>query len=222
MKLLIIEDDPVTRTVVRETLKDEGLEMSEAADGSAGMRIIKDIEPEIIILDLGLPDMSGLSVAFHIRMKSSIYGNPHILMLTAKNAKQDVIEGFEKGADDYLGKPFEPKELLFRIRSLMKRRGKVAAQVFKYKDIIIDLYNSKVTEKGEEVHIPKKEMELLIYMIMNKGVTLSRERLLDEIWDAAWYPENRTVDMSIQRLRQRLATFNDDLETVRGFGYKLG
>jgi DNA-binding response OmpR family regulator len=222
MKLLIIEDDPVTRAIVLETLKDEGLELHEAANGTAGMRIVKDIEPEIIILDLGLPDMSGLSVAFHMRMKSSIYGNPHILMLTAKTANEDVIEGFERGADDYLKKPFEPQELLFRIRSLMKRRGKITSQVFKYKDIIIDLYNSKVTEKGEEVHIPKKEMELLVYMIMNKGVTLSRERLLDEIWDAAWYPENRTVDMSIQRLRQRLETFNQDLETVRGFGYRLG
>jgi len=222
MKILVIEDDSCTAAIVGELIgKDEQNEIIFAENGEKGLEKSKSEMPDLIILDINLPDKNGFDICDTIREKLNIFGNPLILMLTSETAQKDIVKGLEKGADDYLKKPFDYSELVLRVRALGKRRQVIDKKWIKYKNITIDCEHSDVYENDRQVEIKQKECEFLVYLIENKGITLSRKKILSYIWDLEYSYGNKTIDMTVSRLKKKLSSVDENLETVSGIGYKL-
>jgi DNA-binding response OmpR family regulator len=222
-KILIIEDEPNMVAGLRDNFEFEGYEVAAAYDGVEGLeRALKDT-PDLILLDVMMPRMSGLDVCKQLKVKRP--GIP-IIMLTARGQEVDKVVGLELGADDYVTKPFSIRELIARTKAVLRRVSKSNGngERFGFSDVAVDMKGCRVTRRGKAVEVSAKEFDLLKYFISHSGETLSRERLLTEVWGYEHFPTTRTVDAHIVRLRQKLEPNPEQPHfflTVHGVGYKF-
>ncbi len=223
MKVLIIEDDNTVRKIIKESLKGNNFDIFDTSNPVEGLKILKDEKIEFIILDIILPDIDGFGVCKIIRQYPKKYGNPFILMLTTKKEENDVLKGLEYGADDYMKKPFSYKELIARINAIRRRNERTVDIILKYAEIIIDtekeiVYNSK---DNLPIELFRKEYDLLLYMVKNQGIVLTRENIFQNAWDEIYYEGNRAIDNYIWKLKLKVPEIAEKIQTIRGMGYKL-
>jgi two-component system phosphate regulon response regulator PhoB len=218
-KILIIEDESDVADLLTLNLRKAGYKVATAADGTSGLQKARDDRPDFIILDLMLPKMSGLEVCRILKGDAATSQTP-ILMLTAKAEEVDRIVGLEFGADDYVTKPFSPREVVLRIRAIF-RRGEKPDESLKSGPISIDLARHQVRVNGKPVHLTSLEFKLLRTLMQRRGRVQDRDRLLNEVWGYEAVIDTRTVDTHVRRLREKLGKAGDAIETVRGFGYRL-
>jgi two-component system phosphate regulon response regulator PhoB len=218
-KILIIEDETDVADLLTLNLRKAGFRTSTAADGASGLQKARDDRPDFIILDLMLPKMPGLELC-RILKGDKVTSHTPILMLTAKAEEIDRIVGLEFGADDYVTKPFSPREVVLRIRAIL-RRGETPDQSLKAGPISIDLARYEVRINGKQVHLTSIEFKLLQKLMQRRGRVQDRDRLLNEVWGYETAIDTRTVDTHVRRLREKLGKAGDAIETIRGFGYRL-
>ena len=221
-KALVVEDDKNIAELLRLYLEKDGFEVSIASDGGQGLRLAGEVEPDVILLDIMLPVMDGWQVCKEIRRTSHV----PIIMLTAKGETYDKVSGLEMGADDYVTKPFEVKELIARIHAVMRRADGVAAPAEKklvYDKLVVNLDSYELIVDGKKIDTPPKEMELLYHLAASPNRVFTRNQLLDEVWGFDYFGDSRTVDVHIKRLREKLEGVSDQwsLKTVWGVGYKF-
>lgn len=219
--IVVVEDDPNIADLVDAYLRDAGFRVLQAANGLRGLELIAQSQPVMVVLDIGLPDIDGFEVCRQLRAKSSV----PVLFLTARDGEVDRILGLELGADDYVTKPFSPRELVARVKAIL-RRGQPDERA--NTDILhvgdeyrVDVTRREATYMGEVVPLATREFDLLAFFSRNQGIVLSRQQLLDGVWGADWSGDDRTIDVHIRQLRKKLG---DDLPlaTVWGIGYRLG
>ena len=218
-KILIIEDESDVADLLTLNLRKAGFRVSTAADGANGLQKARDDRPDFIILDLMLPKMSGLEVC-RVLKGDTVTAHTPILMLTAKAEEIDRIVGLEFGADDYVTKPFSPREIVLRIRAIL-RRGEAADESLKAGPISIDPARHQVRVNGKPVRLTSLEFKLLRTLMQRRGRVQDRDRLLNEVWGYESVIDTRTVDTHVRRLREKLGKAGDAIETIRGFGYRL-
>ena len=218
-KILIIEDETDVADLLTLNLRKAGYRVSTVADGANGLQKVREDRPDFIVLDLMLPKMSGLEVCKILKNDTATSHIP-ILMLTAKAEEIDRIVGLEFGADDYVTKPFSPREILLRIRAIL-RRGETPGESLKVGPISIDPARHEVRVNGKQVRLTSLEFKLLQTLMQRRGRVQDRDRLLNEVWGYESVIDTRTVDTHVRRLREKLGKAGDAIETVRGFGYRL-
>ena len=220
--VLIIEDDPDIAESVRYNLEREGLETRLAATGEEGLRDALDQAnpPALIILDLMLPGMSGTEVCRRLRRETATRRTP-IIMLTAKAAEADRVTGLDLGADDYITKPFSLRELLARVRAVLRRTDEQTSERYEDSRLTIDFGEMRVMCGGAQIKLTNKEFGLLSVLAGSKGRVLTRQQLLDQVWGYTYYGDARTLDVHIRRLRQKLLECGDCIETMIGVGYRF-
>jgi DNA-binding response OmpR family regulator len=218
-KILIIEDESDVADLLSLNLRKAGFRPSAVGDGASGLQRARDDGPDFIILDLMLPKMSGLEVCRILKSDTATAQIP-ILMLTAKAEEIDRIVGLEFGADDYVTKPFSPREIVLRIRAIL-RRGEKPDESLRAGPISIDPARHEVRVSGKPVHLTSLEFKLLRILMQRRGRVQDRDRLLNEVWGYESVIDTRTVDTHVRRLREKLGKVGDAIETVRGFGYRL-
>ncbi len=218
-KILVVEDESDVADLLTLNLRKVGFRVSTAADGASGLQKAREGRPDFIILDLMLPKMSGVEVCKILKSDTATSHIP-ILMLTAKAEEIDRIVGLEFGADDYVTKPFSPREIVLRIRAIL-RRGETADESLKAGPISIDPARHEVRVNGKQVHLTSLEFKLLRTLMQRRGRVQDRDRLLNEVWGYESVIDTRTVDTHVRRLREKLGKVGDAIETVRGFGYRL-
>ncbi len=214
MKILVVDDEKLIRNVIKEYLLNEKYEVLEAENGFDALRVLSENKVDLIILDIMMPKMDGYECLKEIRKSLTI----PVIMLSARKEEEDKLSGFNLGVDDYVTKPFSPKELVARVKAHLKRNN--STDVYTYKDLEVDYLGRKVMIEGKEVSLTPKEYELLLYFIKNKKVALSREQLLSNVWDYDYYGDDRTVDTHVKMLRKSLGKYRDLIKTVREVGYK--
>ena len=221
-RILVVDDEPDLQDLVHLALSDSGYEVETVANGRAALDRVAQHAPDLLILDLMLPDMPGTEVCRHLRGRAASENLP-ILMLTAKSEEVDRIVGFELGADDYVTKPFSPRELALRVRALLRRRGAspTAEGAIAHHDVQLDLERHRCTVDGSEIRLTAKEFQLLATLMRRPGHVLTRERLLEDVWGSDVTVTLRTIDTHLKRLREKLGPGGDLIETVRGVGYRL-
>ena len=214
--ILLVEDDATIREMTQLSLERDGFVVDTAADGPAGLEAFRAGSPDLVLLDVMLPGLDGVSVCRAIRESSVV----PVVMLTARTDAVDVVLGLEAGADDYVTKPFEPSVLAARLRAVLRRVTRAAPQQpLRFGDLQIDPLGMVVTRDGEELSLTPTEYRLLLMLAENAGVVLGRERLLEEVWGYVWAGDTRLVDMHVRRLRGKVGP--EVIETVRGAGYKM-
>ena len=218
-KLMIVDDDPHIRELAKVFLQREGFEIVEAADGMEALAKLESVKVELVVLDIMMPNMDGWELCRQLR---EMYDFP-LLMLTAKGETTDKVQGFQLGTDDYLVKPFEPLELVMRVKALLKRYRIAASQSVQVGELFMDRKSYEVAVNGERLTLPLKEFELLFKLASYPGKTLSRDQLIEDIWGYGFEGNERTLDVHINRLRER---FGEDqtsfrIRTIRGLGYRL-
>ena len=221
--VLIVEDEPPQAEMLSYNLQKEGYRVMLADDGEEGLLMARESLPDVIVLDWMLPNLSGIEVCRRLRGDAATRDIP-ILMLTARGEEEDRVRGIETGADDYVVKPYSPRELVARIKGLLRRANPASVgEALHYADITMDLAQHKVTRGGVAVHLGPTEYRLLKTLMEKPGRVFSRERLLDLVWGRDVYVEDRTVDVHIRRLRKALneGGFADLIRTVRGEGYAI-
>jgi DNA-binding response OmpR family regulator len=220
-RILIVDDEAHIVELVRLYLERDGFRVDGASDGAQGLRLNRELRPALVILDLMLPEVDGLEVCRQVRAESDV----PIVMLTARDEDIDKIVGLELGADDYLTKPFNPRELVARVKAILRRTdapAKPEGKVFHLDDVTIDPARREVTIAGQPVELRAKEFDLLHAFAEHKGMVLTREQLLSRVWGYDFYGETRTVDVHVAHLRKRLAaSAGVRIVTVTGVGYKL-
>ncbi|OOB78626.1 MAG: two-component system response regulator [Epulopiscium sp. Nele67-Bin002] len=221
-KILIIDDDNNIAELIVLYLQKEGYNTSEAYTGKQGLELFRTYEPDIILLDVMLPEMDGYDVCKEIRKTSRV----PIIMLTAKGDVFDKVLGLELGADDYLVKPFDPRELIARVKAVLRRTeieiSPTSRNCIVLDDLIIDKDNYSVTYKGEVLELPPKELEILYFLVSNPRQVFTREQLLDKLWGYDFIGDTRTVDVHIKRLRDKFEGEHSwGIKTVWGVGYKF-
>ena len=222
MRILVVEDDKEIQELITYFLIKEGYEVDRASDGLEGLKLLKENKNELVVLDLMLPNLDGKNFTKIVRDISSEYGEPVIIMLTAKTEIEDVLDGLEIGADDYMKKPFDPRELVLRIKKFLKTTDReIKNERYRFKDIEIDESRHIVIANGEEVELSKKEYDLLLLLVKNKDLVITRERILDKVWNSNYYTGYRTVDVYISKLRDKIPELSECIKTVKGVGYKL-
>jgi phosphate regulon transcriptional regulator PhoB len=219
-KILIVEDETDVADLLTLNLRKAGYKVSMTADGASGLQKARDDRPDFIILDLMLPKMSGLEVCRILKSDTATAQIP-ILMLTAKAEEIDRIVGLEFGADDYVTKPFSPREIVLRIRAILRRGETAADESLKAGPISIDPARHKVRVNSKQVHLTSLEFKLLQTLMQRRGRVQERDRLLNEVWGYEAVIDTRTVDTHVRRLREKLGKAGDAIETIRGFGYRL-
>ena len=219
-KLLIVDDEANIRNIIRKYALFEGYEVEEAADGMAACALCREQSFDLVIMDVMMPELDGFSAVREIRKNSAV----PVIMLSARGEEYDRIHGFELGIDDYVVKPFSPKELMMRVAAVLKRVGGTAAgmrETFEFLGLQIDLTARIVTLDGARVELSPKEYDLLFYMIRNRGIALSRDRLLREVWGYDFFGDDRTLDTHIKLLRKKLGDYSGCIVTLRGMGYRF-
>lgn len=219
-KILIVDDDENICEVIKMYVESAGYEVQVANDGKSAETVFLDYKPDLILLDIMLPNIDGIDVLKWIRKD---YETP-VIMLTAKGETFDKVLGLELGADDYIVKPFEPKEMLARIKAVLRRYSvdNENKEVLKFEQLVIDINSYTVNYRNEDIKMPPKEFELLYYLANNKNRVFTREQLLCEVWGYDYPGDSRTVDVHIKRLREKLQGGpNWQIETVWGVGYKF-
>ncbi len=221
-KILVVDDDANICELVRLYLTKEGYDITTACDGFEAVELFSKVHPSLVILDLMLPGQDGMAVCREIRKK----GDTPIIMLTAKGETFDKILGFEMGADDYVVKPFEPKELVARVKAVLRRGGAVQEndkQRVSYNGFSISLVTYELCLDGKNIEVPPKELELLYHLASHPNRVYTREQLLEEVWGFDYFGDSRTVDVHVKRLREKLEGHENgwQLKTVWGVGYKF-
>lgn len=215
MKLLIVDDEVLIRDVIKEYCLNENYDVCEASNGLDALEIINKENIDLIILDIMMPKLDGFSLCKQIKDK-----NIPIIILSARTDEFDKLMGFDLGIEDYVTKPFSPKELMARIKVILKRNNSVKDQ-FVYKDLVVDFKAHTISINHEYLKFTPKEYDLLFYFINNENIALSRETLLDKIWGYSFFGDDRTVDTHVKMLRNTLGEYRDLIVTVRGMGYKF-
>jgi two-component system, OmpR family, alkaline phosphatase synthesis response regulator PhoP len=219
--ILVVEDDPDIAELIAHYLQNAGHEVTRLVSGKEVMAQLRATPADLVILDLMLPGMDGLLVCQAIRSDAATSGTP-VIMLTARGEEADRIAGLELGADDYVTKPFSPKELVARVAARLRRHAPSSSTgIVRYDTISIDADRHVVTLDGVEVKLTAKEFLLLQYFVQHRGRVLSRDLLLTDVWGYQYTGGTRTVDVHIRRLREKLPILNESIETVKQFGYKL-
>ncbi|OGO76604.1 MAG: DNA-binding response regulator [Clostridiales bacterium GWB2_37_7] len=219
-KVLIIEDEEKMRELMKIAFKKENFEIFEAVDGKKGLDMFKNCEVDIVVLDIMLPEIDGWTVCREIRRSSNV----PIILLTARGEEFDKLFGFELGADDYIVKPFSPKELVARIKALLRRadnRNIESLHNLQVGEILINRLSREVTIDNQIVNLTNKEYELLYYFATNPKIVFNREQLLLKVWGYEQYGDPRTVDTHVKKLREKLGQYNNYITTIWGVGYKL-
>jgi len=217
-KILIVDDEEKIREVLKEYAEFEGYEVFEADDGFKAIEMAKKYDFSIIIMDIMMPKLDGFSAVKEIRKTSNV----PVLMLSARSEEYDKLFGFELGIDDYVVKPFSPKEVMARINAIISRSNKNESQkYFKFGGLTIDLDGREVYVDGVKINLTPKEYDMLVYLVTNKNKAIKRETLLSEIWGYDFYGDDRTIDTHIKMLRNNLGEYRDYIETIRGVGYKF-
>ena len=218
--IVVVEDDPNIADLVDLYLRQDGYRVFQAASGERGLELVQERSPRLVVLDVGLPGMDGLEVCRQLRATSDI----PILMLTARDGEIDRVLGLEMGADDYVTKPFSPRELVARVKAILRRAegpAREAPPVIVVGDVEVDLGRREARSQGEVVPLAAREFELLAFLAEHRGLALSRRQLLDGAWGADWVGDERTVDVHVRQLRKKLGDALP-LDTVWGVGYRLG
>lgn len=223
--ILVIEDEESVAAIIKYNLKKEGYLVSVANDGLEGLEMAKELKPDLILLDWVLPSLSGIEICKLIRTNPAIANTP-IMMISARSQEMDKIVGLDKGADDYISKPFSPAELMARIRSVLRRiRPAFSGDIMKFEDITLDVERHSVIRNSHEIKLSPIEFKILQVLMEAPGRVLSRDALMDKIWGSDVYVGSRTIDVHITRLRKALlSASNDDIDiivTVRLSGYAL-
>lgn len=218
-RILIVDDEKMIRNVVKEYAEFEGYETKEAEDGMEAVEICRKEDFDIIVMDIMMPRLDGYSAIKEIHKIKPI----PVIMLSARGEEYDKLFGFEIGIDDYVVKPFSPKELLARIKAVLKRSAAKEQQmdIIRYEGLEINVTGREVSIDGKPVSLTPKEYDLLFYLVKNKGIALSREKLLEEVWGYDFYGDDRTVDTHIKMLRNSLGEYRKFIKTLRGMGYKF-
>jgi two-component system OmpR family response regulator len=219
MHVLIVDDDPSIRELLRFVLGKDGYVVLEAENGQAASRLLESEQVHLAVVDIMMPGMNGFELCREIREHYDI----PVIMLTAKAEMEDKEQGFDSGTDDYLTKPFDPKELLFRMKALLRRYRLVSSEVIRLGRVSIDRKGYEIKVGDDLITLPLREFELLSQLASHPGRIYTREQLIQLIWSADFKGDSRTVDVHIKRLRERFADNQDDftITTIRGLGYKL-
>ncbi len=216
MKILICDDEALIRNVIKEYLLLENYEVLEAQNGLEAIDIVRDNDVDLVVMDIMMPKMDGYQAVREIKKIKDV----PFIMLSARNEEFDKLIGFDIGIDDYVTKPFSPKELIARIKAVTKRtKGEDAT--YKSETLVLDDLAHEVTIDGEPVDLTPKEYDLLKYLMQNKNIALSRDTILSNIWGYDFYGDERTVDTHVKTLRNNLGKYRDVIKTVRGMGYKF-
>ena len=216
-KLLIVDDEVNIREIFREYADFEGHTIEEATDGMEAVKMARANTYDLIIMDVMMPKLDGFSAVKEIRKDSDV----PIIMLSARSEEYDMLHGFDMGIDDYVTKPFSPKEVMARIQAVL-RRGKIKVKNKVVSEgLEIDVAGRNIFVDGKKVDMTPKEYELLFYLVQNNGIAISREKLLNDVWGYDFYGDNRTVDTHVKMLRSSLGPYRDKIVTLRGLGYKI-
>ena len=222
--IYLVEDDDSIRELVVYTLRTTGFEAKGFSTAALFWEAVEEEQPELVLLDIMLPDEDGMSILKKVKGSSRTKNIP-VIMLTAKSTEYDKVMGLDTGADDYVTKPFGVMELLSRIRAVLRRAktdaGTEDSQIISMGDLVLDTQKHEVRVQGKSVVLTYKEFELLSYLMKNKNIVLTRDKILDVIWNYEYEGESRTVDVHIGSLRQKLGPCGNRIKTVRGVGYKL-
>lgn len=220
-KILVVDDEPKIREVIKEYADFNGYDVTEAADGMEAIHLCKQQSFDLIVMDIMMPKLDGFSVCKEIKKHQDI----PIIMLSARGEEYDKLFGFELGIDDYVTKPFSPKELMARINAVLARSrvgaAKAAEDEMCFDGLVINIPARTVTIDGKRVELTPKEYELLFYLVQNKNLALSRDQLLRDIWGYDFFGDDRTIDTHIKNLRNNLGKYRDHIVTLRGVGYKF-
>lgn len=221
MKILIVDDEEMIRGVLREYVEFEGNEADEAADGMEAVKKCRENDYDLILMDVMMPKLDGFSAVKEIRKDKDV----PVIMLSARGEEYDKLFAFEIGVDDYVTKPFSPKEVMARIRAVTKRKAAKKKEdenrVLKFEGLEIDMAGRNVYVDGEKAVLTPKEYELLFYFVRNQGLALTREKLLYDVWGFDFYGDDRTVDTHVKMLRGNLKEYRKFIVTLRGLGYKF-
>lgn len=220
MPLLIVDDEQRIRELIRKYAVFEGYEVDEAADGMQAVEKCRARRYDLVIMDVMMPELDGFSACREIRKTSQV----PMLMLSARGEEYDRIHGFELGVDDYVVKPFSPKELMLRVGAILKRSAAApaaASEQVTIGDLVVDFTARRVTISGEALDLSPKEYDLLFYMVRNRGIALTREKLISEVWGYDFFGDDRTLDTHIKLLRRQLGPYADRITTLRGVGYRF-
>lgn len=219
-KLLVVDDEPKIRELVREYAEFSGYEIDEAGDGMQALGLVKLNDYDLIIMDIMMPKLDGFSACKEIKKIKDI----PIIMLSARGEEYDKLSGFELGIDDYVVKPFSPMELMARVKAVLSRKNSTKEanlDILKFSGLEINMPARVVTVDGKKVELTPKEYDLLFYLVQNKNIALSRDKLLSDIWGYDFFGDDRTIDTHIKNLRNNLGPYRDYIVTLRGVGYKF-
>lgn len=217
MKILIVDDEVMIREVIKEYLDNEGFDYEEAENGFQALEMLNNNTYDLMVLDIMMPEMDGFSLLNKVPKDKLI---PTII-LSARDQEFDKLQGFDLGIDDYLTKPFSPKELIARIKAIKNRTIKNLPTLYNYKTLQINFSAHTIKIDNETINVTPKEFEILTYLIKNKNIAISREQLLSSLWGYDFFGDDRTVDTHIKMLRNNLRKYRNLIETVRGIGYKF-
>lgn len=216
-KILIVDDEEKIRDVVKEYAKASEIMCDEASDGDDALTLIKDNEYDVIILDIMMPRVDGFSVLKELRS----FAHTPVIMLSARQEEHDKLTSFDLGVDDYVTKPFSPKELMARVKAIYDRSKGAKHISYTFKGLEVDITARVIKIDGEKINVTPKEFDLLVFLINHENQALSRDLLLDKVWNYNYYGDYRTVDTHIKMLRQNIGKYRDFIVTVRGIGYKF-
>lgn len=222
MTLLIVDDEARIRDLIRKYAALEGYNVEEASNGMEAIEKCRQKNYDLIIMDVMMPELDGFSACREIRRKSQV----PVIMLSARGEEYDRIHGFELGIDDYVVKPFSPRELMMRVSAVLKRTAANApaasdGEQVTIGDMVVDFAARQVTIKGEKPNLSPKEYDLLFYMVRNRGIALTREKLISDVWGYDFFGDDRTLDTHIKLLRKSLGDYADKITTLRGVGYRF-
>ena len=216
MKILIVDDEEGIRKVIKEYCNNENYETDESSNGKDALEKLKTNDYDLLVLDIMMPQMDGFTMLKELPDNRKV----PTIVLSARGEEYDKLSGFDLGIDDYVTKPFSPKELIARIKDIQKRINKDLSDIYKYKELEINYPSHTVKIKNKELELTPKEFDILTYLIKNKDIAISREQLLSNVWGYDFYGDDRTVDTHIKMLRNNLLEYRDNIITVRGIGYK--
>ena len=218
--ILVVDDEERMRKLIKDFLNNKGYHILEAEDGEKALEVYEENQSKImlILLDVMMPKLDGWSVLRQIRQKIK---DVPIIMLTARGEEQDELFGFELGVDEYISKPFSPKILVARVEAILKRTGKDEREIKNYGGIEIDKEGRTVSVEGKNIELSLREYELLLYLVQNENVALSRDKILNNVWNYDYYGDSRTIDSHVKKIRHKLGKKGKYIKTIRGVGYKF-
>lgn len=219
-RILVVDDEEKIRVLIRKYAEFEGYEVEEATDGMTAIELCRQEKFDLVILDVMMPELDGFSACKEIRKFSQI----PVLMISARGEEYDRIHGFELGVDDYVTKPFSPRELMLRVQAIIKRSSGNAAprkEILTFEGLKVDFTGRLVYVDGEKISLSPKEYELFFYLVRNRGIALTREKLINDVWGYDFFGDDRTLDTHIKLLRKALGEYSRYIVTLRGVGYRF-